>query len=121
MRSGFRTQYWSVPEDVVRLRNDIVRSYQANPIPAFMDGNCHPIFPTNYTRFLLGSLVRVYFTVSHKVLRRKAPTLFFTATRPIGCAAGPYSGRPFSLQAPGQGEKADEPTAIKPTKRRRVN
>ncbi|QRV98300.1 hypothetical protein RhiJN_26319 [Ceratobasidium sp. AG-Ba] len=118
------------------LRNAMAKLYQANPIPAFMEGNYHPIVPTNYPRFLCGSLARVYFTVSQKFLRPKVPTSFFTTTldelavlqvhTPVDLSPSKarFAAR-FLINPPAeancQHEKIDEPTASKPTKRQRIN
>ncbi|QRV90290.1 hypothetical protein RhiJN_18308 [Ceratobasidium sp. AG-Ba] len=77
---AFRMANWPVPESCVRLRNAMVKTHCVNPIPAFMDGNSHPLIPSNYVGCLRGAIVQIAFTISHKVLRRKIPISFFTAT-----------------------------------------
>ncbi|KAG8709632.1 hypothetical protein FRC08_018222 [Ceratobasidium sp. 394] len=77
---AFRMQNWPVQDNCIRLCDAMVKTYRVNPLPAFMDGSAHPIVPTNYTNCLRGAIVRIYFTLSHKILRRKIPSSFFTAT-----------------------------------------
>ncbi|KAG8707404.1 hypothetical protein FRC08_000513 [Ceratobasidium sp. 394] len=77
---AFQIENWPVSEVNIHLRDAMAKFYRVIPIPAFREGNDHPVIPSNYTTVLRGALVRVYFTVSHKVLRRKNPHSFFTAT-----------------------------------------
>ncbi|KAG9089747.1 hypothetical protein FS749_001093 [Ceratobasidium sp. UAMH 11750] len=77
---AFQITNWPVPKTCVHLCNAIVKTHQVNPIPVFMNGNKHPIIPANYACFLRGTIAQVHFTVSHKTLRCKIPSLFFSAT-----------------------------------------
>ncbi|KAG8790339.1 hypothetical protein FRC12_012125 [Ceratobasidium sp. 428] len=127
---AFRIANWPVPDSCVRLRDAMVKTHQVNPLPAFMNGNKHPIVPTNYTRFLRGAIVQIGFTISHKVLRRKIPVSFFTATideivvlqshAPADLSPSKARFATRFLMNPPEEESANEGSSGRPNKRRRA-
>ncbi|KAG8719105.1 hypothetical protein FRC08_003649 [Ceratobasidium sp. 394] len=127
---AFRMANWPVPESCARLRDAMVKTHKVNPVPAFMSGNKHPIVPTNYVCLLRGAIVHVGFTISHKVLRRKIPISFFTATvdeiivlqthAPADLSPSKARFATCFMMNPPEEESTNEGSSGKPGKRRRI-
>lgn len=76
---AFRIFNWPVRTECSRYLHAIVPTHRAVPIPAVRLGSEELIEPADYTRLLRGAIVQMYFTLSHKDLRRDFPISYFTA------------------------------------------
>ncbi|KDN38233.1 hypothetical protein RSAG8_09632, partial [Rhizoctonia solani AG-8 WAC10335] len=107
---------------------DLAHTHMFNPLCAFMHENRDsPIVPAQYGTVLPGALVRISFTLSHRLMRRPVNVSHFTATineievlhRPVAVSMTPDKAQKQKMFL--KRRRIDEPTAGRDLRKRTRN
>ncbi|KAG9088111.1 hypothetical protein FS749_002408 [Ceratobasidium sp. UAMH 11750] len=75
----FRMVNWPVPASCKDIHRAITYTHKPSPIPVFVVGSNNLIHPSEYVSQLHGSVVRVDFSLIHKVVGQEVPASLFLA------------------------------------------